>query len=128
MKHAFYAVLSLILISCGNTSAPDLSFKKQPPDTILTTIQYAFRWDYSDYRTATAQKIIKDTFDLIAIDSITQRRKMVRDSFYFVQLLDTVRDAKGIVLDSLGNPKMEAKLFNVPRQIILQDFNRRWGK
>lgn len=128
MKALFsFLVISIFLISCSNSEAPDASFKRQPPDTTLTTVQYAHNWAYNDYRTVTAQKIVLDTFTLVPVDTITQMKKWTRDSIYLIQIIDTARNEKGIVRDSLGRPKMEAKVMVLPRQFILEDYNKKWG-
>lgn len=127
MRQLLFIFLIIFLVACGSSNTPD-EFKKQPPDTTLTTIQYAHNWAFNDYRTVTAEKIVLDTLEFASVDSLTQKKRWIRDTVYVIQLMDTVRNGNVIVRDSLGKPKLEMKLFIVPKNFVLHDYNRKWGK
>lgn len=135
MRKLIFCLSVLFLASCGNTSAPEKEFKRQPADTVLTTIQYAHSPGSNDYRTVTAQKVFKDTFALVSVDSITQTKQWKRDSFYIIQLIDTMRDNVGIpVKDSTGKVRMKIVNVMLPKSddpktdLLLKDFNKVWNK
>lgn len=137
MRHVAFFISILFLVSCGNTtvSTANGSFKKQAPDTVLTSIEYAHNPMNNDYRIVTAQKVFKDTFVFVSKDSNTQVKKWLRDSFYIIQLVDSVRDIAGVVAhDSAGKPKMKVVNIMLPKSedpkkdLLLRDFNKAWNK
>lgn len=126
MKHCLFFLSIIILSSCGSSTAPD--FKKTPPDTIFTTVLYAHNWANNNYRIVTAEKIIKDTFKLIQVDSMTQTKQWSRDSTYTIPFVDTARNGHYPILDSLGKPKMEIRYIILPIEYILKDYNKKWNR
>jgi hypothetical protein len=124
MKYAAIVVMTIFFFSCNEIGS--VNFKKQPADTVMTTILYAHNFMYNDYRAATVQKIIMDTFAEVSIDSFITKKEWTRDSVYYIQLSDTAKVNGMPVRDSVGKIKMEPRLYVVPKDIILEDFNKEW--
>jgi hypothetical protein len=123
MKPLLATIVLSVLISCSNSS----SFKKSTPDTTKTVAVYTNRAGalFIDY----VVRVASDSFMLVSTDTTTSevvsKRKWVRDTSYFVPLVDTLRDAANKpVLDSNG--KSTLRLWWVPsdKKYIIQDFNK----
>ncbi len=114
----------ITLTSCKNDGVK--TFKQSPSDTTKTMCLYVLnnRQQFLDWTI----RVTKDSFMYVKSDTagnkVTQEKKWIRDTLYFVPVIDTLRDTQGkFILDSLGKP--QPKLFwpQAPKKYIIKDFN-----
>lgn len=131
MRTVVFAVLVLTM-ACGKPKTAAIT-----SDTTLTTINYAYNWGQHDYRTVTSIRIkSKDTFKyLVPLQDTVRNPKPVLDTVRINGL--PVVDSTGRVVtrarylpvfDSVGKVKMEIRWPELPKEFLIQDYNKDWKK
>lgn len=123
------AVLAIVLSACGATSKKETaSVTRAKPDTVRTVAMYALG-NTGQIRIDEVYRVSKDSVQQVVKDSsgstVSYEKKVVRDTTYWVPIVDTLRDKAGTVqLDSLGKPKMQVNYYPLPPQFIYQDYHK----
>jgi len=124
------AILFIVWISsnsCGNSNVSE--YKKSPPDTIATFIQFVTPLEWQpQYGISgnqggflSAWRLTKDTFIEKEIDSETKKKTWQRDSLYIIELHMQPKDTTHGKKDSL----IYAPLL---KKYVLHDFNKNPNK
>lgn len=122
MKQGLIFSALLFLISCGGKS---ISKTSHTNDTTWTTIDAAINWQQNQYATTTAIRIVKDTLFPDPDDKTKNISQL--DTAYYVPRMEPIPDSTGKPkLDTAGKPITTIVWYQLPRELILQDFNKKW--
>lgn len=120
------AALGSYLIStsaaCNNKSGG--KFVHQPTDTVRTLLVYFNGYTKRD-EWGPCYRLTKDSLKFVEVDTVTQKKQWVRDRFYFVPVVDTLRDSAGLPkLDSAtGRPITQTGYYPIPENWVFRDMN-----
>lgn len=87
MKTIILTLSTLLLFSCSNNKSA--TFDHSKPDTSKQLLLY--KLPDSTAKVELGFRIIKDTFKFTSIDSTTLAKRWVKDTIYFIPIVDSAR-------------------------------------
>lgn len=127
MKLLIILIISYSLISCNNSSGsskamPDNSSGK--PFYVIALVDTGTRGK-AELRLDFVYRVIKDSLKYISVDESTQKRKLLKDTSYYVLFTAPILDSAGKKIQTIsGGDSLKTNYILIPSHRILIDGGR----